>query len=144
MSVDREVVQERLRHIRVLLDDLESIGSVDEERLHQDRIIRHAVERILTQLVDLSVSINSHIAAAASGQAPATYRDSYQAAASAGAITSQLAAELAPSAGLRNVLTHEYVTVDLSILAGAIPMARGLYADYVREVAAHLTSHHSR
>ena len=97
--------------------------------------MRHGLERIMTQLVDLSVSINSHIAAAVSGQAPTTYRDSYGAASSVGAISEKLAADLAPSAGLRNVLTHEYVTIDLSILAGAVPKARRLYAEYVRQIA---------
>ncbi|WP_070013051.1 type VII toxin-antitoxin system HepT family RNase toxin [Streptomyces abyssalis] len=137
--MDVEVVEERLRHIRDLLQDLDDIGTVDENRLSRERIVRHAVERIMTQLVDLSVSVNSHIVAATSGQAPSTYRDSFQAAAATGAITEELAADLAPSAGLRNILTHEYVTIDLSILAGAIPKALKLYTVYVQQVSAHLT-----
>lgn len=142
MTVSVKLVQERLRLISSFLEDLDLVGDVDEARLQSDRIVRHAVERILTQLVDLAVSVNGHISAAVSGNAPGTYRESYHAAAKAGAITPQLAAELAPSAGLRNILTHEYVAVDLSILAGAVPMARRLYKEYVRQVAAFLRESH--
>ena len=107
--------------MRDLLDDLDGIAEVDASRLETDRIVRHAVERIITQLVDLAVSVNSHISAAVAGEAPATYRDSFSAAANAGAMSPELAAELAPSAGLRNILTHEYATIDIGLVAQAVP-----------------------
>ena len=135
MTVDSAVVQERLRLIRDLLADLDQVGAITAERLTHDRIVRHAIERIVTQLVDLAVSINSHIAATMLGQAPASYRESFGMAARAGAISEELAAELAPSAGLRNVLTHEYVAVDLTLVAQAVPLARNGFRRYVTEVA---------
>jgi uncharacterized protein YutE (UPF0331/DUF86 family) len=140
MNIDVAIVQERLRLMRALLVDLDQIGEVTAERLNDERIVRHAIERIITQLVDLAVSINSHIAATMQGQAPATYRASFGAIADIGVISSELAAELAPSAGLRNILTHEYVTVDLAILARAVPAAAGLYKRYVTDVARYLAS----
>lgn len=135
MTIDAAVIQERLRLIRDLLADLDVVGGVTSERLQRDRIVRHAVERILTQLVDLAVSINSHIAAEKDGRAPATYRESFGAAARAGAISIELADELAPGAGLRNVLTHEYVAVDLALVARAVSLARDGFRRYVTEVA---------
>ena len=63
---------------------------------------RHAVERILTQLVDLAVSVNGHVAAARLGRGPATYPESFRLAAEAGLLDAQLADQLAPSSGLRN------------------------------------------
>ncbi|MGH3747381.1 MAG: type VII toxin-antitoxin system HepT family RNase toxin [Micromonosporaceae bacterium] len=140
MTIDRAIVQARLRLMRDLLDDLDHVGEVSVDRFQQDRIVRHAVERILTQLVDLSVSINSHIAAETKGQAPATYRESFSAIAEAGVISPELAAELAPSAGLRNILTHEYVAVDLKLVVGAVPLAYRSYQRYVTEVARYLAS----
>jgi len=135
MTIDEAVIQERLRLIGDLLTDLDTVGDVTADRLQRDRIVRHAVERMLAQLVDLSVSINSHIAAAVQGRAPATYRESFAAAARAGAISQELAGELAPSAGLRNVLTHEYVAVDLVLVARAVTLAREGYGRYVTELA---------
>jgi uncharacterized protein YutE (UPF0331/DUF86 family) len=108
--------------------------------LETDRIVRHAVERIITQLVDLAVSVNSHISAAVTSEAPATYRDSFSTAAKAGAISPELAAELAPSAGLRNILTHEYATIDTSLVAQAVPEVAAGYRQYITEVARFLLS----
>jgi uncharacterized protein YutE (UPF0331/DUF86 family) len=135
MTVDAAVIQERLRLIRDLLVDLDVIGDVTADRLQQDRIVRHAVERIPTQLVDLAVSINSHVAAAKERRAPATYRESFAAAARTGAISIELADELGPSAGLRNVLIHEYVAVDLVLVARAAVLAREGFRRYLTEVA---------
>lgn len=144
MTVDAVVIQERLRLIRDLLADLDAVRDVTADRLERDRIVRHAVERILTQLVDLAVSINSHIAAEQDRRAPATYRESFMAAARAGAISPELANELAPSAGLRNVLTHEYVAVDLVLVARAVSLAREGFGRYVAEVARFLQRRGSR
>ncbi|MDP9444150.1 MAG: DUF86 domain-containing protein [Actinomycetota bacterium] len=74
---DPKIVHSRLRLIQDLLDDLDSVGPVDEDRLKQDRMLRHAVERILTQIVELAVSVNSHIAATQAGRAPVDYRSSF-------------------------------------------------------------------
>ena len=135
MKLDPAVVQERLRLMRDLLDDMDGIGEVDASRLETDRIVRHAVERIITQLVDLAVSVNSHISAAVAGEAPATYRDSFSAAAKAGAISPELAAGLSPSAGLRNILTHEYATINVGLVARAVPEAVAGFREYIAQVA---------
>ena len=45
------------------------------------------------------------------------------------------AARLAPSAGLRNVLVHEYAQVDLALVARGVELARQDYRSCVREVA---------
>lgn len=96
MIVDPSIVMARLKLMRALLVDLQDVGEVTAERLDRERLIRHAVERIVTQLVDLAVSINSHVAAATRGEAPETYRDSFRAAAEAGMISAELATEIAP------------------------------------------------
>jgi uncharacterized protein YutE (UPF0331/DUF86 family) len=121
--------------MRELLDDLDAVGPVDAARLTEERMLRHAVERILTQLVELAAAVNGHIAVGRLGRAAATYRESFALAADAGALPEDLAERLAPSAGLRNVLVHEYAQVDLALVARGIELARRDYRSYVREVA---------
>jgi hypothetical protein len=65
--------------------------------------LRHAIERILSQLVELAVSINSHIVVARQGTSPTTYRQSFRDVGAIGVLPSELAARLAVAAGLRNV-----------------------------------------
>lgn len=134
-ALDPGMVVGKLRLMRDLLDDLGAVGEVTAARLGADRMLRHAVERILTQLVDLAVSVNSHVVSARLGRAPTSYRESFGQAALAGMIGTELAARLAPAAGLRNVLVHEYTDVDLQQVAVAVPTALRDFSAYVAEVA---------
>ncbi|HZJ06675.1 MAG TPA: DUF86 domain-containing protein [Nocardioidaceae bacterium] len=113
---------------------------MSETDLAQDRMLRHAVERILVQIVDLSVSINSHVAATHLGKAPPDYRSSFDLATDAGMIGAGLARSLRDSVGLRNVLTHEYVAVDLARVAEPAALANAHYAEYLKQVARWLRS----
>lgn len=133
--LDAGSVTAKLALLRQLLDDLDAAGEVTQERLEQDRLLRYAVERILTQLVDLAVAINGHVAVAQLGQAPPDYRSSFGLAAQAGALDPGLAQRLAASVGLRDVLTREYVTVDLEVVVRSVGLAREAYHAYVTALA---------
>lgn len=128
-------VQAKLRLMRELLDDLGSLGDVAPEMLERERLVRRAVERVLTQLVDLAASVNSHVVTASTGRAPDSYRSSFDDAAELGMLPRQLAEALKPSVGMRNLLVHEYVGVDLARVAQAVPTALESYGEYVRHVA---------
>lgn len=138
---DPASIQAKLELLRDLLDDLDEVGAIDVDRLEGDRLTRHAIERILTQLVDIAAGANVHLAASLGPRAPSDYGESFDLAARVGAFTSDLAADLKPSVGLRNILTHEYVRVDLARVVDAVPVARELYGEYVRQVARFLTEH---
>ena len=49
--------------MQLLLADLVEVGEVDTERLRRERPTRHVVERVLSQIVELARSINTHIVA---------------------------------------------------------------------------------
>ena len=131
----REVLQVRLGLMRELFDDLDAMGDVTVGSLTQDRITRRAAERILTQLVDLAADINTHAATSLGGLRPTEYRQSFDAAVTAGLIEQELADALKSSVGMRDVLIHEYVATDLEMVAAAVPLARRDYAAYVRSMA---------
>ncbi|MDP8958152.1 MAG: DUF86 domain-containing protein [Actinomycetota bacterium] len=84
------------------------------------------------------MSINTHVASTLAGKAPPDYRQSFSLAAEVGAFSPDLAERLAPSAGLRNLLVHEYGSIDLDRLAQAVPTALNNYRAYVRQMATFL------
>lgn len=135
-TVDWRAIGAKLRTIRGLLDELDGLGVVDRPRLDKEPLTALAVERILSLVVELAFSCNSHLAAALLGRVPETYRDSFDLAAEVGLIDPGLAAELRPSAGLRNVLVHAYLDIDRDIVVAAVPVAVERYGEYVRQVAA--------
>lgn len=132
------VVSSRLVTMRQLLADLASLGEVDVQLLTADRIVRHAVERILTQLVTLATDINGHIAATITEVPPLDARKALDAVVAAGILPAELGDRLRPSIGLRNVLVHEYLEIDLRYVVAATHEASGQYVDYIRHVSAWL------
>lgn len=134
-----EAVQRRLLAIRERVDELSQLEEVTEEALRRDWLVRAAVERVLTQLVELAAQTNMHLVVAAGRVPPAGYRESFTEAAAIGVLSDELAARIAPSAGLRNILVHQYLDADLAVVARSVRQATAAYAAYVREVARWLT-----
>ncbi len=137
-SLDREQAGARLRTMRETLDELASLRGVDAARLEAEPLTRAAAERLIQVVVDLAVDINAHVAVVATGAAPQTGRDSFFAAATSGAMTEDLAAALAPAAGLRNVLVLRYTDIRTDLVAAAIDTVLDGFAEYVRQVATYL------
>ena len=134
-TLDWRSVERKLIRMRRLIDQLVALGPFDARRFTDEPIAGLAIERLLTLLVELAFGVNSHVAVAVVGQAPDSYRESFQLAADAGVIDRELAGALAPSAGLRNVLVHAYLDVDHARVAEAAAVAPGLFGEYVRQVS---------
>ena len=130
-----ETVQRRLAEMGRLLTVLARHESATGADLEGDLERRLIVERALQQLVDLAVKVNAHVVTSAGEPAPADYHTSFAAAGRVGLMAPELAARLAPSAGLRNRLALEYDEIDLDIVAAALPSAVGDFRMYVEQAA---------
>lgn len=135
--LDPQVITRRLATMRMLLDHLGRLEITVPEQL-EDLALRLQVERVLSQLVNLATEINAHVAMAALDRPPESYREGFDRAVEAGFLDAELASDLKPSIGLRNILIHEYVRVDLTMVTQAVPRALSGYRDYVRQIAAAL------
>lgn len=137
---DFAVIERRLRALDDTLSDLRLLRHLDAAELRVDPIARAAAERLVQVSVDLAVDVNAHLAASILGRAPATGRESFAAIAEAGIVSRELADRLAPAAGLRNVLVHRYVDIDVELVVRAIADMLDLLPRYVDEVATFLRS----
>jgi uncharacterized protein YutE (UPF0331/DUF86 family) len=133
--LDVATLGRKLRAMRRLLDELHRLGAIDADRFAREFTTQLIVERIVSQLVDLAAGINTHVVTVEVGESPADVRRSFDAVADLGVIDRDLAERLAPSAGLRDVLVHAYVDLDLARLVAAVPLASEQYTEYVRQVA---------
>ena len=101
----------------------------------RDLYKRKATEKLLQELPEAAIDINTHIVVG-SGYAPGD--DSYQSfirAGELGFLWPGLAGKLAPSAGLGNRLVNEYDRIDHSILLKAVSMAQELYPRCIEEIS---------
>jgi uncharacterized protein YutE (UPF0331/DUF86 family) len=133
--LDPSIVQARLSIIRGLLDDLAEVDAAGQPPLAENRMLRHGVERILTQLMEHATAINERVVGARLQRVATSYWDSFELAEDCGLIDKQLRDDLLPTVGLRNVLVHEYLEIDLRKVVLAVPLALSCYRRYVQQVA---------
>lgn len=137
--LDHDIVRRKLETIVADLRLLEPIAELDVNAYLTEPYRRKATERMLQEIVEAAVDVNAHILVQAGQGAPDDLFASFHGMAGAGVLTSDLATSLAPSAGLRNRLVHEYDRIDDAIVLAAVGQALTLYPQYVAAIEAYLT-----
>ena len=137
-EIDREVVRRKLASMVRNLERLQAIERLSLEAYRADWTRVKATERVLQELVEAAVDVNQHLLAASGSGAAPDYRQSFLEAGRLGIIPSSLAAELAPSAGLRHRLVHEYDEIDDAIVFAAVRSARSLFPRYIEAIDRHV------
>lgn len=133
------------RKLQLIAEDLERLARFRDETLESltaDDVKLAAVERVLERMVMRAIDVNEHlIAELASGEGRATrlsYRDTFLMLVDLGVYPRELAERVAASAGLRNILVHDYNDADRSIVHGSIRSGLRDYQEYVDQVTAFL------
>ena len=92
-------------------------------------------------IVECAVDINNHFILEIGSTIPSEYFQSFLDMASLDVISESLARALAPTAGLRNRLAHEYETVIDRIVYNAIHSIITNYARYINQIQEWLSAH---
>lgn len=115
-----EVLSKKLVALSNYLEDLKRYRNVSFEAFME----RHyEIERILELLVMTASDIVFHLLSTAGEPPPTAYRAAFLRAGEKGIISEELSKNLALSAGLRNILAHEYEEIDYHVLHSSIPVA---------------------
>jgi uncharacterized protein YutE (UPF0331/DUF86 family) len=132
--LDVDIVRRKLAVIARNLRDLAIIEPLSLDEYRADRFRLKGSERLLQELIEAAVDANLHLLRAAGEPSPTDYFQTFVALGRLGVIPGPLAERLAPSAGLRNRLVHEYEAIDDSIVLASIGEARRDFAAYVAAV----------
>lgn len=132
--IEKEILRRKLAVIVENLKALEPIKGMAKEEYINDIYKRKATERLLQELIEAAIDINTHIIVQAGHTAPDDYYESFIKAGELKIISADLAERLAPSAGLRNRLVHEYDLLEHSMVLDAVKMAEEQYLKYVKEI----------
>ncbi len=136
--LDIDIIRAKMNIILENLKALEPIREMGRDEYLRDLYKRKATERLLQELIEAAIDINTHIVVGSGSAPPDDYYQSFIRAAELGFLSLELAEKLAPSAGLRNRLVHEYDRIDHSIILQAVSMAEELYTRYLEEISASL------
>jgi len=137
--IRREFVQ---RKLQLVAEDLERLLRFRDETLGSlvaDDLKLAAVERILERIVMRAIDVNEHIISELStGEGRSTrltYRDTFLLLVDTGVYPKAFAEQIARSAGLRNVLVHDYNDVDRKIVHASIKACLQDYRRYLEYVS---------
>jgi uncharacterized protein YutE (UPF0331/DUF86 family) len=137
--LDIDIIRAKIAIIQDNLKALEPIKEMSRDAYLRDLYKRKATERLLQELIEAAIDVNTHMVVGLGYAPPDDYYQSFIRAGELGILSPGLAEKLAPSAGLRNRLVHEYDRIDHSIILKAVAMVEEYYPRYVEEISAALS-----
>jgi len=137
-NTDIEVIREKLILLGKYLEELSELKGLTFKEYMERNIIKRGAERLLQLLVEVASDINGAILTDKGEIPPDSYYDSFVKAGNSGAISVKLSKEVAPTAGLRNRLVHEYGEYKDSIVFRNIRKMLRLYKQYMKEITIYL------
>ena len=136
--IDAAIVRRKLGHIMSSLELLRPIREIPLEEYRRRVWERKGVERVLQEAIEAALDINAHLIAELGQNVPDDYFGGFVKLGQLGILPEELAAALAPSAGLRNRLVHEYDTLDDAKVLAAVGTLLDLYPRYIQAIEAEL------
>ncbi len=138
-ELDADLVRRKIATIVRNLGALEQVDGIPLEAYRGDLYRKKGTERLLQETIEAAVDTNLHLLRATGATTPTDYYESFISLGQAGVISPDLAERLAPAAGLRNRLVHEYDDIDDEIVLRAVSEARQSLLEYVAAVESHVT-----
>lgn len=130
-----------LRLLRSIADDtavLQREAGAGQER-RQDPIWLRGVKYTFVTAIEACVDVAQHICATGGWGPPADNGDAIRLLGEHGILTAELAVSMRKAVGFRNVLVHDYIEVDDSIVIDRLKSLSDL-EEFVCQVAASVTS----
>ncbi len=113
---DHQGIDRRLRSLREYLQQLRGIGARGFRTVADDPILEAALCRFLQLAIECVLDIGELIIAGEGWPRPATNRDVILLLGKKRLISRILAARFSSAAGLRNILVHDYLDVDIGLV----------------------------
>jgi len=131
--IDKRFIIEKVNLISRDLERLKIFSSFDIHQISQDFIKFAALKNILMEIIGRAIDINEHIIseeATPDLDIPKTYRETFLLLPSLKVLPKDFAQEIAKSAGLRNIIVHEYNDLEKAFVYNTIGELIKQYSQY--------------
>lgn len=136
--IDQEVIISRLDRIKKNLKVLEKITDIPFDEFVSNSLYHLAAERAIQTSIQAMIDICSYLVAESQAAMPAQYGELPQILSKEGVFPKDLADRLTSMIGMRNVLVHEYLQIDLERVYTAIRDNLGDFDEFARHIVAYL------
>lgn len=133
--VDANIVHSRIQRIRKCVSKLKKIARAKTKKeLLRDSDAVDIVEHNLQVAIQCVLDIGNHLLADLKAGVPDDHRKIFTMLASHNILPGDLSERLVQMAGLRNVLVHEYMDVDVDMLYRAMTEELGDFEEFIKAV----------
>lgn len=112
LHLNLDLISKRTADIKQALQVLAGYAALAEDDFLADATTRSAAKYQLLVAVEAAQSICNHLAARVARTVPASYAECFLLLVGPGVISKELAAQLANMAKFRNLLVHQYASID--------------------------------
>lgn len=118
--LDRESIDAHVHHVRAIVQELRRRGAVSAQQLQASTELLWYAAYGLQMAAQNAIDVAMQIVVSLSGEAPEDYRGALEGLGRLHVLDEAFAAQIAPMAGLRNILVHGYLRLDAQRLADAL------------------------
>ncbi len=132
MPIDIHFVRRKIKLIQEDLSELDRLVHYSFDEISRDHIKFLAVERLIEKIIMRAIDINQHMIAelGRGDERVRGYEDTFYVLSQLGIYGEEFAKQIAPSAGLRNRLVHEYNNTRQDIIYKSVGEAVGQHVKY--------------
>lgn len=116
LELDLAVLERRLHHLALAVDRLADYQDLPLDRFESDEGIDWTVLHGLQLCIQAVLDISAHLVAASGTAVPDQYSSSVALLGRLGILPQEFAERIAPMAGFRNILVHQYLDVDMGLV----------------------------
>ncbi|MFH0732699.1 MAG: DUF86 domain-containing protein [Candidatus Omnitrophota bacterium] len=131
--IDIDLIRRKLSRLNMYLEKLKPISKKSLKEYKKDFYLKSSTERLIQLIVECATDVNNHVVVETGNRPPEDYSISFIKAAEAGLISRKLADKLKGSAGMRNILVHEYMDIDDEKVYRAVALAIRGYKEYIKQ-----------
>jgi uncharacterized protein YutE (UPF0331/DUF86 family) len=139
--IQPDVLRRKLAVIVQNLKALEPVAKLKVEPYRKDLFRRKGTESLMQELIEAAIDINIHMITQLGQAAPDDYYQSFIKLGETEVLPMSLARQLAPSAGLRKRLVHEYDEIDDAIVLQAVAEGQRMYPLYIKAIEDYIGRH---
>lgn len=132
--IETSLIRRKLSRLNMYLEKLKPILEHTYDEYLKDPYFKYTAERLIQLIVECASDINNHVVVEKNKRPPEDYTSSFTKAAEVGLISYELANQIKGSAGMRNILVHEYMDIDDEKVYKTLPVAIKDYKEYIKQV----------
>lgn len=136
--IDRESIVARLAKLRENVHNLEQLQSYSFEEFSGNFMIYNAAEHLLQTSIECILDIGNHIISGLGLKRSESYSGIVAILGQEGIIPHDFCHRLEGMAGFRNILVHEYMTVDLQIVHEVLQYRLSDFQKFAEQICAFL------